>query len=453
MSDTIHDRPRRPRVYGNDTWLGVSKWIWWLLAILVVTLTGLLTFRVISPHTWVILEMATILAAVALLLGMWLPRWMVRLLLLVVILIAGYQLFKTPIDRRLHETHVFAEKVLKPSPKLAQAPRPSAPTASTSATPNATGAPASLPAAAPQGMQFVSNTSAAPAARVNEPTGLPPVPKLRPARVVLGPCAPGDMGKLYQWQHSGGNPYARSQAEAFSDAKLDRMLACNSIPRADWNGIKQQLRTTSGESFMLRVGDTLSTMMFGNGQMVKNVVVRIPGGQLALRYRVEVNGHSYVFVLPLGCWNFSLESQRQPPKQPDCVRLSFMAYPGGTVTTGVATTTGPMPPSVCNKQRQGNGAWEEWHGACPNCRVPTASFEFADGILHGTVVMHHARAWKATESLQTISFDRAVLGKMPWICLTDTNGRQTYIVFMPPEDWKGRTEVTIANSFFRFPAQ
>ncbi|HEX5774793.1 MAG TPA: hypothetical protein VFY28_02440 [Candidatus Paceibacterota bacterium] len=142
----------------------------------------------------------------------------------------------------------------------------------------------------------------------------------QPVSAVSGPCSSSTTGKPFQWRVSGANPYARSETEAFSDAKLDRMLECNGIPRAEWAEIKRQLRAAKGELVVILPGESIGNMMFGAGRMVTNVISQIKGGQRALRFHVSVGGKQYTFLLPLECWNWTL---MPPPAPPPCYRIYF----------------------------------------------------------------------------------------------------------------------------------
>ena len=140
-----------------------------------------------------------------------------------------------------------------------------------------------------------------------------------PARAVMaGSCKPGNTGQAFNWRVSGANPYARSEAEAFSDVKLDQMLTCFSVKKEHWAEIKRKVRDTSnGRSITLKPGDAVGDMMFGNGQMVANVVVQIPGGQRGLLFELEMeDGTRYDFVVPLGCWNWTLMRKASLPPCP-----------------------------------------------------------------------------------------------------------------------------------------
>ncbi|MEK7511358.1 MAG: hypothetical protein AAB582_03915 [Patescibacteria group bacterium] len=145
----------------------------------------------------------------------------------------------------------------------------------------------------------------------------------RPERVATrgarsAPCKPGDTGKVFNWRVSGGNPYAPTREAEFTDAKIERMLYCFGVPRADWAEIKAYLQNKeNGEMITIAEGVMIDDMMFGNDQMISNVRVMIPGGQRALRFALTTkSGRSYEFLDPLGCGNWA--RKRQAPRKSYC---------------------------------------------------------------------------------------------------------------------------------------
>lgn len=270
-------------------------------------------------------------------------------------------------------------------------------------------------------------------------------PAPRVTRVATGPCLPGDTGRVFNWRVSGADPYARSEEEAFSDAKLDRMLFCFKVPKADWAEIKRQLRNPeNGRLVTLKPGDRVGEMMFGNGKMIDNVIVQIPGGQRALHFRVNAGGTAYEFLLPLGCWNWT----RPPP--PPCVTLTFdHKYPeGGKVRWGVGTATGPLKDHVCNAQRQGNGPWKDWYGRCDDCVPGERQVRFLRRVLGGSAQWVQRRIYDTTHRRQTLRFSEEVWTKVLYLCQEAADGSETCGVYMRPEDWKGRHHVTVSNSLW-----
>ncbi|HYF28821.1 MAG TPA: hypothetical protein VEA36_00445 [Candidatus Paceibacterota bacterium] len=167
--------------------------------------------------------------------------------------------------------------------------------------------------------------SPAPAADPVPPAPRPPVRVTRTTTTATGPCTSQDSGREFRWRTIGARPYAATRSEAFSDAKLDRMLYCTGVPQAHWAAIKQQLRTTAGKATWMPQGTAIGDMVFDRrvGFLVPNVIVDVPGGVHGLVYEVEVEGVSYAFFLPFECWNWTRMRIRAPPRRSNCYDIYY----------------------------------------------------------------------------------------------------------------------------------
>ncbi|MGE5540724.1 MAG: hypothetical protein ACM3TU_00340 [Bacillota bacterium] len=374
------------------------------------------------------------------------PGWVLWLLAAVVVIVLIVLAFT-------HRKDIAAALHLGRPPAAAQAPQPAAslppepqklltandgPAFHAVPPPPKAGTRASAPKPAPR-----SPAPTVPRRPASPRTGTPVVAQ---PRVPSGPCTPGT---ALVWRHSGGDPYAQNEKEAYSDAKLDTMLACNGIPREDWAAIKQYVRNAdNGAKVVLKEGGHFATMMSGNGHMFRNGTVAIPGGQRALEFDVEVNGHRYILVLPFGCWNWIvLETPLIQPPDSDCITLSFNAEEGGHVRWGIGSAEGPVPPDWCNAQREGEGPWHAWWGECDWCKPALA---YIQRILGPSARVYHRYYYPVKERHQTLRFSRDIYRQVVYICLEHANnGGRSCGVYMRPEDWKGRTHVEIPDSLWR----
>jgi hypothetical protein len=247
--------------------------------------------------------------------------------------------------------------------------------------------------------------------------------------------------RRFRWMHSGSDPYANSEEDAFSDAKLDHWLVCNQdrIPEADRAEIKRLLRIPgAGQLVLLREGDRLETMMSGN-ELRQNVEVQLGREQRALRFDMTVNGHHYVFVLPLGCWNWSLgpDIQASAPAvavEDDCAIIMAPVIPGQDVArVAVSVRSGERVPSTCWAQ-QVEGEWVAWPGACDDCSWAEA---------HSAVPGWRERrlmepgTWVATERFMVLRVPRVVADRgYVGFCIERRGHRgHSNTIWVEPGDW------------------
>ena len=137
--------------------------------------------------------------------------------------------------------------------------------------------------------------------------------------------------------------------------------------------------------------------------------------------------------------------QPQPvPKSADkCVELSFGADVGGKVRWGIASSSGPMPPSSCNAQKQDDGPWTAWAGQCDDC---VGAIGYIRGILGRAAEIFHKYLYGVTARQQTLRFSTAVWSDVVYICLERKDGKRSCGVYMRPNDWKGRYSVSIPDN-------
>ncbi len=274
--------------------------------------------------------------------------------------------------------------------------------------------------------------------------------------------------KEFRWEHWGAAPYARSLREACekSSTAIDGM----SMPEAVKEHFKKALGDCEGGTIVwLTPNERLEQMWSGpdkghpkdrimNGVTVAELpVLKSPHGRpyrkgtvaetaKALEWSYVYEGETYFFDIPLVCFNESWRIGPAPSSlQEKCVELSFDAPVGGEVRWGVGSTEGPLPPSVCNAQRQGNLAWTAWLGECDLC-IPALGY--IRSILGGSAMVPHKYKYPVIERRQTLRFSTAIWSRVVYICLQYPDGTQSCGVYMRPQDWKGRRHVAISDSLW-----
>ncbi len=271
----------------------------------------------------------------------------------------------------------------------------------------------------------------------------------------------------WKWQHFGAAPYATSRDEAMSK-RHDAFQKLGLTHKV----IDELMRATEkpGEKIRLVNGYKLAAMLSKGGVVHNDVLVAFVkppiSGKMeyaapAERWQVPVEGKIYTVILPEICNNWSSEPTKPapvplpppcdncaapPPPKDNCVTISFNAPIGGKVRWGVASAIGPLPPSSCNAQKQGNGEWTAWYGQCDSC---TGAIEFIRGIIGRFAEIFHRFVYPVTQTHQTLRFPEAVKADVVYICLEDANGRQTYGVYVTPDDWS-HGEVVHEISDFRW---
>lgn len=263
----------------------------------------------------------------------------------------------------------------------------------------------------------------------------------------------------WKWQEFGADPYAKTRAEAMKS----RESAFHKLgfPQPV---IKLFMKETEepGQKIRLTVGDKLSSMLSHGGTNVRKDVVVAFGSPVkgmeyaapAEEWQVQWEGRTFTVILPEVCYNWSAKiplidifASASAPAAPaeKCVELTFNAQIGGKVRWGDASNDGPLPPSACNAQRQGDGPWSAWLNKCDNCE---GAIEYLRGILGPKTEIPHKFFYSVTAQKQTLRFSEAVLTDVVYICQEYADGKRTCGVYMRPQDWKGAHKVTIKDSFW-----
>ena len=265
----------------------------------------------------------------------------------------------------------------------------------------------------------------------------------------------------WKWQHFGADPYAKTREEAMQTR--ESAFSAMGLPESV---IADFLRATEkpGEKIRLVNGDHLVAMMSKGGVVHRDAVVAFAkppvSGKMeyaapAEKWQISWEGKIYSIVLPEIChnWGYGWTPAPIPPTCPECpkpvvekcVELSFNASVGGKVRWGVASNHGPLPPSVCNAQRQGDGPWTAWAGWCDDC---IGAIDYIRGVIGGKGEIYHKYLYPVTATRQTLRFSTAVWADLVYICLEDANGKRTCGVYMRPQDWKSSYNVNIQDVFW-----
>ncbi len=257
----------------------------------------------------------------------------------------------------------------------------------------------------------------------------------------------------FRWRYFGVAPYAATRAEAMRTRK-SAFQELGLPPPV----VALFMKTTEkrGEKIRLTVGDRLAAMLSTGGIVHKDVRVdfitppvsgKMEYAAPAQLWQVSWHGKIYRVILPEICNNWStLVPIPIPVSAPaQCVELTFDAPIGGHVRWGVGSTDGPLPPSACNAERQGSGAWTAWTGECDTC---TPALQYIRGILGSTAEVPHKYMYPVTATTQTLRFSTAIRSRVVYLCLEYPDGSQTCGVYMRPQDWRGRKDVIIPDALW-----
>ena len=257
--------------------------------------------------------------------------------------------------------------------------------------------------------------------------------------------------KEFKWQHFGAAPYATSRDEAIRtrESAFTKLGFPKPVVALLMEATKQP-----GEKIRLTNGNRLTAMMSKGGVVHRNVLVSFNkppvSGKMeyaapAEKWQVSWHGEAYTVFLPEICNNWSaIEPSRLPSK---CVELTFNAPVGGKVRWGIGTTTGPLPPDVCNAQKQDDGPWTAWYGECDYC-IPAIGY--IRGVLGDSAQIPHKYLYPVTHTKQTLRFSTEIWTDVVYICLEDASGRQTCGVYMRPQDWKKQYHVDILDELWQY---
>ncbi|MFA5942078.1 MAG: hypothetical protein WC798_00155 [Candidatus Paceibacterota bacterium] len=256
----------------------------------------------------------------------------------------------------------------------------------------------------------------------------------------------------WRWEHFGADPYAKTRAEAMRTRESAfRKLG---FPEPVLRLFMEETQKP-GERVRLTVGDKLSSMLSHKGAIVrKDVVVAFGSPTKGMEYaapaeewQVPWEGRVFILILPEVCYNWSAKVPVIDifGSQEKCVELSFNAQPGGFVRWGDASNDGPLPPSACNAQKQGDGPWQTWYGKCDDC---VGAIEYIRGILGSGAEIPHKYFYSVIAPRQTLRFSEAVWKDVVYICQEYADGKRTCGVYMRPQDWQGSHAVAIKDSFW-----
>lgn len=168
----------------------------------------------------------------------------------------------------------------------------------------------------------------------------------------------------------------------------------------------------------------------------------------ALSWEFAYEGQIYVLHLPFVCYNWTWMYGPVPLAPIDeCYELEFSAPVGGKSRWGITTKGDPLPPSACNAQKQGDGAWTAWYGECDTCVLAGVYIErIKEELGVASPRMPHKYLYPVTSTKQTLRFSSAVTSAVIHICLENAAGKKTCgVVLMRPQDWKGRHSVTVPD--------
>ena len=255
----------------------------------------------------------------------------------------------------------------------------------------------------------------------------------------------------HAWKHFGADKAYVDRAAAIADAP--RVLKQAGYPAEVISLLTKQMAHPGTRTFVSN-SMKLDFMRSGKRALWRNVLVAfekppVPNMSYSApseEWSVTWHGQAWTVGIPDVCRNLYGKKSPAPTlalAEPRCVELSFDAPIGGNVRWGVGSTNGPLAPSACNAQEQGDGPWKAWYGQCDVC-VPAIAY--IQGILGATAEVPHKYLYQVGQSHQTLRFSSEIQKEMIYICLEDAEGHRTCGVYMRPQDWKGRMDVTIPES-------
>jgi len=204
-----------------------------------------------------------------------------------------------------------------------------------------------------------------------------------------------------------------------------------------------------GTTVLLNVGDRFRHMLSGHGVVHPHTVIAFQDAQRGIQFTaraeewvVDCDGTTITVDLPEVCNNWS----DREPRKPDCVALMFNAVPGTEVRWGVGSVDGPLPPSACNAQQEGNHPRVAWYGQCDVCAV---AVDYLYGVMGDLMQVWHKYLYRSTETRQTLWFSTSIWTKGVYICLHRPDGTGG-MAYMRPVDWRSRYQVEIYDSTFAY---
>jgi hypothetical protein len=251
----------------------------------------------------------------------------------------------------------------------------------------------------------------------------------------------------FKWEHFGGDPYAATRAEAMQRrASAFHQLG---FPR-EVAAYFMEATKKPGAPILLTNGKRLTNMLSRGGVVHYDVLIAFVNPAVygmgytayAELWTFEWNGAVYEAILPAVCQNWSSRIAL-----PGCATISYNGDVGGGVHWHIVGTRGPLPPSRCNAQQEGNGPWRTWYGQCDWCEGSLPYIQ--DTILGPTArYLMPLYFYGVSETRQTLSFDPAVKQDVVSLCLDDGQGGTTCGVHIRPKDWHGTNHVEITEDMW-----
>ena len=290
-------------------------------------------------------------------------------------------------------------------------------------------------------------------------------PAKRSSRLVVKPRvkrAPVDV----PWTNWGAAPFASSFTEACR--RTPEMIDRSSLPEPVKALLKREIgpNCAGGEERWLTPSQHLNQMASGGQSggyfMTEVTVARLPVAKApdgrtyrqgsvfetahAQAWRVEYDGQAYVWFIPDVCFNVGwfIETPRER-----CVEVDFNATPGGEIRWGIGSINGPLPPSACNAQSQGDEPKTAYTGICDAC---TGNIRYLSEQLGGKAETPHKYRYPVRAVRQRIFFSTAVWEKSFYVCKYEPDGTSTcgvYIHPRGPSPWDHRYRVEILDSMWR----
>ena len=357
--------------------------------------------------------------------------------LVVVVAVLGWIFLREPVTSLFkgEKDRPVAASTQAPSPK---GPAPVAPVEKATAAPapvlNATPAPAPAPAPAATSVASVAKPAPVLASQVSTPARKPGQPR--------------------EWRNFGADKAYPTRAAAIADAP--RVLRELGYPEQVIALLTEKMKRP-GEFRGIVNGDMFEWMRSGPREIWRNDVLvnfqRPPTAGMGFyaeseEWSVEYQGVTWVTGIPKVCNN--LYGYRLAAAKPRCYTLTANHKhfnEGGYVRWGIGSTTGRLKDDPCNAYRQGNGRWDAWAAPCTEC-LPGE--KFLRRVLGASARWVQAYKYDTTHRKQTYRFSEEVLSKVLYMCHgRASDGTETCGVYMRPEDWKGRYDVTVDDSLWR----
>lgn len=214
---------------------------------------------------------------------------------------------------------------------------------------------------------------------------------------LLALTAGGVLAQEIVWSVWGGSPYASSEREAYTDAKIQFAMRELGVPEEIRGDFMAAIRANpQGQRGYLDPSDRLEAMMSGpdsrnrNFHALRNVQV----GSIAVTrgvvraavirwWELPHNGRVIRLVLPEVCWNWSI-MMLGVVEQEWCPEIHIPTLPGDRVMFEISGPR-PLPASLCLAiKHSGQTQWSAIPSECPA--------QTAEGSGYGNCDFHAVRA-------------------------------------------------------------